>query len=50
MIMVSKKPEAYAPLSDAQTGLPVTTDNVVVLFVPYIFANQYDAHDEVLSH
>jgi hypothetical protein len=45
--LVAKKREAYAPLSDAQTGLPVTTDNVVVLFVPYIFANQYDAHDEV---
>ena len=44
---VKNKPEAYAPLSDAQTGLPVTTDNVVVLFVPYIFANPYDAHDEV---
>ena len=41
------KPEAYAPLSDAQTGLPVTADNVVVLFVPHIFANQYDADDEV---
>jgi hypothetical protein len=40
-------PEAYAPLTDAETGLPVTADNVVVLFVPYIFANQYDAHDEV---
>jgi hypothetical protein len=45
--LVNSKPETYAPLSDAQTGLPVTTDNVVVLFVPYIFANQYDAHDEV---
>ncbi len=45
--MVAKKPEAYAPLSDAQTGLPVTTDNVVVLFVPYTFENKYDAHDEV---
>jgi hypothetical protein len=44
---VGKKREAYASLSDAQTGLPVTTDNVVVLFVPYTFRNQYDAHDEV---
>ncbi len=41
------KPEAYTPLSDAQTGLPVTADNVVILFVPHIFANQYDADDEV---
>jgi len=45
--MVGQKREAYEPLSDAQTGLPVTADNVVVLFVPYTFANQYDAHDEV---
>ena len=45
--MVGNKPEAYAPLSDAQTGLPVTTENVVELFVPYTFANQYDAHDQV---
>lgn len=45
--IVGKKAEAYAPLSDAQTGLPVTTDNVVVLFVPYTFENQYDADDEV---
>jgi hypothetical protein len=44
---VNKKPEAYKPLTDAQTGLPVTTDNIVVVFAPYIFANQFDAHDEV---
>ena len=45
--IVGKNVEAYAPLSDAQTGLPVTADNVVVLFVPYTFENQYDADDEV---
>jgi hypothetical protein len=45
--IVGKKPEAYAPLFDLQTGLPVTTDNIVFLFVPHIFANQYDAKDEV---
>lgn len=45
--MVKGKPEAYAPLTDAQTGMPVTADNVVVLFVPYTFANQFDAEDEV---
>jgi hypothetical protein len=45
--VLGKKSEAYTPLSDAQTGLPVTTENVVVLFVPYTFENQYDAHDEV---
>jgi hypothetical protein len=45
--LVGKKVEAYIPLTDAQTGLPVTADNVVVLFVPHTFENQYDAHDEV---
>jgi hypothetical protein len=45
--ILGKKSEAYAPLSDAQTGLPVTAENVVVLLVPYTFANQFDAHDEV---
>ncbi len=45
--ILGKKSEAYAPLSDAQTGLPVTTENVVVLFVPHTFENQYDANDEV---
>ena len=45
--IVGKKAETYAPLFDLQTSLPVTTDNIVVLFVPHIFANQYDAKDEV---
>jgi hypothetical protein len=45
--IVGKKSEAYTPLFDLQTNLPVTSDNIVVLFVPYIFANQYDAKDEV---
>ncbi len=45
--MIKGKPEAYAPLSDAQTGLPVTAANVVVLFVPHIFTNTYNAEDEV---
>jgi hypothetical protein len=45
--MLNGKPEAYAPLSDAQTGLPVNAENIVVIFVPHIFANQYDAKDEV---
>lgn len=47
--MVKGKPEAYAPLSDAQTGLPVTAENVVVLFVPHIYANSYNAHDQVFN-
>ncbi len=45
--MVNGQPESYAPLSDAQTGMPVTADNVAVIFVPYTFASQFDADDEV---
>ncbi|MDP2778106.1 MAG: DUF3048 domain-containing protein, partial [Anaerolineales bacterium] len=45
--MIKGKPEAYVALSDAQTGLPVTAANVVVLFVPHIFANPNNAEDEV---
>ncbi len=45
--MVNGKPEAYTPLSDLQTGLPVTADNVVEIFVPYIFMNENEAHDQV---
>jgi hypothetical protein len=47
--MVKGKPEAYTPLSDAQTGLPVTAENVVELFVPHIYANSYNAHDQVFN-
>ncbi len=47
--MVNKKTEAYAALTDAQTGLPVTADNVVVLFVPHTFANQFNAEDQVYN-
>jgi hypothetical protein len=43
------KPEAYTPLTDAQTGLPVTAENMVVLFVPHIYANTYNAHDQVFN-
>lgn len=45
--MTNGRKEAYAPLTDAETRLPVTADNVVVLFVPYTFANQFEAEDEV---
>ncbi|MFN8413364.1 MAG: DUF3048 domain-containing protein [Anaerolineales bacterium] len=41
------KGEAYTALSDAETGQPVTADNVVMLFVPYTFANENEAEDEV---
>ena len=39
--------ESYEVLRDALNGLPVTTDNVIVLFVPYTFANKFDEEDEV---
>ncbi len=41
------KTASYDLLTDALTGEPVTADNVVVLFVPYTFANQFDEEDEV---
>jgi hypothetical protein len=41
------KPESYAPLVDAVTMQQVNADNIVVLFVPYTFANKYDEEDEV---
>ncbi len=47
--MVKDKTEAYAPLIDAQTGQQVSADNVVVLFVPHTFANQFNAADEVYN-
>lgn len=47
--MINKKPEAYTPLTDDMTGLPVTADNVVVILVPHIFANQFNAEDEVYN-
>ena len=47
--MIKGKPEAYAALSDAQTGLPVTAANVVVLFAPHIFSNTFNAEDEVFN-
>jgi hypothetical protein len=41
------KPESYARLTDAQTGRPVTAENVVMLFVRHTFANQFEEEDEV---
>jgi hypothetical protein len=41
------KAPSYAPLTDALTDLPVTADNVVVLFVQHRFANKFDEEDEV---
>ncbi len=43
----SGKPESYAPLTDDLTKLPVAAENVVVLFIPHIYANTYNAEDEV---
>ena len=39
--------EAYAPLMDAGTNQQVNAENVVMLYVSYIFANTFDAADEV---
>lgn len=44
---VGGKPEAYALLTDDLTKLPVTAANVVLLFVPHVFTNTYNAEDEV---
>ncbi|MFZ5919601.1 MAG: DUF3048 domain-containing protein [Chloroflexota bacterium] len=37
----------YELLTDALNGLPVAFDNVVVIFVPHTFANNFDEEDEV---
>jgi len=41
------KHESYAMLTDALTKQPVGADNVVVLFVKHVFANENQAEDEV---
>jgi len=41
------KPETYAPLEDAETGRPVTAENVIVLFVRHTFTNSFDQEDEI---
>lgn len=41
------KAPSYALLTDALTGEPVSTENLVVLFVPHTFANPFDEEDEV---
>jgi hypothetical protein len=45
--MTGGRAEAYAPLTDDLTKLPVTAENVVILFVPHIYVNTYNAEDEV---
>ena len=47
--MINGKPEGYKVLTDAQTKLPVTAENVVVLFVPHIYANSYNVADQVFN-
>ncbi len=47
--MIRGRSEAYAPLYDAQTSQQVNTENLVVLFVPHTFANQFNAEDEVYN-
>ncbi len=48
-ITAARKAETYVPLTDDYTDLPVTAENVVVLFVPYIFTNENQAEDEVYN-
>lgn len=45
--LVKQKPRAYALLSDALTGLPITAENIVVIYAPHTFANQFEEEDEV---
>ncbi|MBL8049905.1 MAG: DUF3048 domain-containing protein [Anaerolineales bacterium] len=47
--LVRGNAEAYAPLTDDLTGFPITAENVVVIFVPHIFANPYNSEDEVYN-
>jgi hypothetical protein len=42
-----EKPPSYALLTDDVTKFPVKADNVVVLFVPHVFATKNEAEDEV---
>ena len=44
-----RKVEVYEQLFDDYTKEPVTAENVVVLFVPYIFTNENQAEDEVYN-
>jgi hypothetical protein len=44
---IRQRAPAYAALKDALTGLPVTADNVIVIFVPHTFANENQAEDEI---
>jgi hypothetical protein len=44
---VRQRQPAYAPLTDALTGLPVTADNVIAIFVPHTFVNENQAEDEI---
>ncbi len=41
--------EVYGPHIDNLTGAQLTADNVVVLFVPHIFHNEFDRADQVFD-
>jgi hypothetical protein len=47
--LINRKAEAYEILYDDFTREPVTAENVVVLFVPYIFTSQGQAQDEIYN-
>ncbi len=42
-----KSPPVYTPLMDALTGLTVSAENVIVLFVPHTFKDSFEQEDEV---
>ncbi len=45
--MIKDQPRAYVPMYDAATGQQVNADNIIVIFVPHSFSNQYDEEDQV---
>ena len=47
--LINRKVEVYDQLFDDLTREPVSTENVVVLFVPYIFTSQGQAQDEIYN-
>lgn len=48
-LIKGRKVEVYEPLFDDYTREPITAENIVMLFVPYIFTNQNQAEDEVFN-
>ncbi|MCC6987166.1 MAG: DUF3048 domain-containing protein [Anaerolineales bacterium] len=47
--LITRRAEEYSQLYDDYTKEPVAFENVVVLFVPYIFTSQGQAQDEIYN-